>query len=98
LFHPNLLSPFPFINSVLPTKHLFSHDPTMMSYSSSPLFGEAGSLNHPAGDCFTPPKSSADQIFDAEGRYRNAEQKLTFCNDLFHRDTSILVLLVQYKS
>jgi len=23
--HPNLLSPFPFINSVLPTKHLFDH-------------------------------------------------------------------------
>jgi hypothetical protein len=26
LCHPNLLSPFPFINSVLPTNHLFGHD------------------------------------------------------------------------
>jgi hypothetical protein len=23
--HPNLLSPFPFINAVLPTNHLFGH-------------------------------------------------------------------------
>jgi hypothetical protein len=44
LCHPNLLSPFPFINSVLPTKHLFDHDSTMMSYSNSLLFREAGSL------------------------------------------------------
>jgi hypothetical protein len=35
---------FPFINSVLPTKHLFDHDSTMMSYSNSLLFREAGSL------------------------------------------------------
>ena len=26
LCHPNLLSPFPFIHSVLPTNHLFVHD------------------------------------------------------------------------
>jgi hypothetical protein len=26
LCHPNLLSPFPFIRSVLPTNHLFDHD------------------------------------------------------------------------
>jgi hypothetical protein len=26
LCHPNLLSPFPFINSVLPTKHLFDRN------------------------------------------------------------------------
>src|ERR1017187_8072288 len=26
LCHPNLLSPFPFIRSALPTKHLFGHD------------------------------------------------------------------------
>jgi hypothetical protein len=25
LYHPNLLSPFTIINSVLPTKHLFDH-------------------------------------------------------------------------
>src|ERR1017187_6680607 len=42
--HPNLLRPFPFINSVLPTNHLFDHDSTMMSYSDSLLLREAGSL------------------------------------------------------
>jgi len=42
--HPNSLRPFPFINSVLPTKHLFDHDSTMMSYANSLLFREAGSL------------------------------------------------------
>jgi hypothetical protein len=42
LWHPNLLSPFPFINSVLPTKHLFGHDSTMMSYSNSLFFKGGG--------------------------------------------------------
>jgi len=42
LWYPNLLSPFPFINSVLPTKHLFDHDSTMMSYSNSLFFKGGG--------------------------------------------------------